>query len=65
MTLDSLGPLVDELCAVLHGKGYTVREVSVTYSPVAKEDVPHPGSPSSKVDASDNLPTPPMGFQAS
>ena len=40
MTLESLGPLVDELCAVLHGKGCTVREVSVTYSPVAKGKSP-------------------------
>jgi hypothetical protein len=30
MTLENLGPLMDELCAVLHGKGCTVREVSVT-----------------------------------
>jgi hypothetical protein len=64
MTLESLGPLVDELCAVLHGKGCTVREISVTYAPVAKEDVPAPGSSSSRVDASGNLPTP-QGFQAS
>lgn len=63
MTLESLGPLVDELCAVLHGKGCTVREISVTYAPVAKEDVPAPGS-SSRMDASGNLPTP-QGFQAS
>jgi hypothetical protein len=40
MTLENLGPLVDELCAVLHGKGCTVREVSVTYAPLAPEDVP-------------------------
>ena len=63
MTLESLGPLVDELCAVLHSKGCTVREVSVTYSPVAKDDVPAPGS-SSTVDISDNLLTP-QGFQVS
>ena len=62
MTLESLGPLVDELCAVLHSKGCTVREVSVTYSPT-KDDVPAPGS-SSTVDISDNLLTP-QGFQAS
>ena len=40
MTLENLEPLLDELCAVLHGKGYTVREVSVTYAPLATEDVP-------------------------
>jgi hypothetical protein len=51
MTLESLGPLMDELCAVLHGKGCTVREVSVTYVPLATEDVPDPGSSSSRVDA--------------
>jgi hypothetical protein len=45
MTLENLGPLLDELCAVLHGKGYTVREVSVTYAPLATEDVPALPSP--------------------
>jgi hypothetical protein len=43
MTLENLGPLMDELCAVLHGKGCTVREVSVTYAPLGTEDVPDPG----------------------
>lgn len=52
MTLESLGPLVDELCAVLHSKGCTVREVSVTYTPVAQDDVPNPAPSSSRVDAS-------------
>jgi hypothetical protein len=61
MTLESLGPLVEELCAVLHGKGCTVREVSITYSPVVKEDVPRPGSSFSRVDASGNLPIPQGG----
>ena len=57
MTLERLGPLMDELCAVLHGKGCTVREVSVTYVPWATEDVPDPGS-SSRVDAAGTLPPP-------
>jgi hypothetical protein len=38
MTLENLGPLMDELCAVLYGKGCTVREVAVTYAPLAPED---------------------------
>jgi hypothetical protein len=58
MTLESLGPLVDELCAVLHGKGCTVRQVSVTYAPLAQEDVPDPGFSASGVDASGTLPIP-------
>jgi hypothetical protein len=58
MTLENLGPLVDELCAVLHGKGCTVREVSVTYAPLAPEDVPDPGSSCSRVDAAGTLPPP-------
>jgi len=58
MTLESLGPLMDELCAVLHGKGCTVREVSVTYVPLATEDVPDPGSSSSRVNAAGTLPPP-------
>ena len=44
MTLENLGPLMDELCAVLHGKGCTVREVAVTYAPLAPEDALDPGS---------------------
>jgi hypothetical protein len=38
MTLENLGPLMDELCAVLHGKGCTVREVAVTYAPLTPEE---------------------------
>jgi len=56
MTLENLGPLMDELCAMLHGKGCTVREVAVTYAPLAPEDVPDPGSSSSRVDAAGTLP---------
>jgi hypothetical protein len=58
MTLESLGPLVDALCAVLQGKGCTVREVSVTYSPLAMGAVPELDS-SSRVDASGTLSIPP------
>jgi hypothetical protein len=58
MTLENLGPLMDELYAVLHGKGGTVREVVVTYAPLAPEDVPDPGSSSSRVDAAGTLPPP-------
>ena len=57
MTLESLGPLVDALCAVLHGKGCTVREISVTYSPLAAEEAPH-GDSSSRVDGSGTQPPP-------
>jgi len=46
MTLENFGPLMDELCAVLHGKGYTVRGVSVTYAPLATENVPDLPPPS-------------------
>ena len=45
MILENLGPLLDELCAVLHGKGCTVREVAVTYAPLVPEEVLDPGSP--------------------
>ena len=38
MTLENLGPLLDELCAILHGKGCTVRAVAVTYAPLAPEE---------------------------
>jgi hypothetical protein len=58
MTLENLGPLMDELCAVLHGKGCTVREISVTYAPLGTEDVPDPGSSFSRMDAAGPLPTP-------
>jgi hypothetical protein len=59
MTLESLGPLVDALCAVLQGKGCVVREVSVTYAPWAVEDVPDLDSSSSRVDTSGSLSVPP------
>jgi hypothetical protein len=55
MTLENLGPLLDELCAVLRGKGCTVREVAVTYAPWATEDVPDPGSSCSRGDAAGTL----------
>ena len=58
MTLESLGPLMDELCAVLHGRGCTVREISITYAPLMPEDVPDPGSSSSRVAAAGTLPSP-------
>jgi hypothetical protein len=58
MTLENLGPLLDELCAVLRGKGCTVREVSVTYAPWATEDVADPGSSCSRGDAAGTLPPP-------
>ena len=48
MTLENLGPLMDELCAVLHGKGCTVREVAVTYAPLAPKEAPDPGSSGSR-----------------
>jgi hypothetical protein len=56
MTLENLGPLMDELCAVLHGKGCTVREVAVTYAPLVLEEAPDPGSSCSRVDAASTLP---------
>ena len=56
MTLENLGPLMVELCAVLHGKGCTVREVSLTYALLATEDVPDPGASSSSVDAAGTFP---------
>ena len=58
MTLENLGPLMDELCAVLHGKGCTVREVAVTYVPLAPEDALDPGSSCSRVDTAGILPPP-------
>ena len=64
MTLESLGPLMDELCAVLHGRGCTVREISITYAPLMPEDVPDPGSSSvrkassSRVASAGTLPSP-------
>jgi hypothetical protein len=65
MTLENLGPLVDELCAVLHGKGCTVREVSVTYAPLAPEDVPDPGSSLQQGGRCRHPPSPTRGFQTS
>jgi hypothetical protein len=58
MTLENLGPLMDELCAVLHGKGCTVREVAVTYAPLVPEEAPDSGSSCSRVDAASTLPPP-------
>jgi hypothetical protein len=60
MTLENLGPLMNELCAVLRGKGCTVREVSITYAPWATADVPNPGSSFRRVDAAGTL-RPPRG----
>ena len=56
MTLENLGPLLDELCAVLHGKGCTVREVAVTYAPLVPEEAHDPGSSCSRVDTASTLP---------
>ena len=58
MTLENLGPLLDELCAVLHGKGCTVREVVVTYAPLVPEEAPDPWSSCSRVDTASTLPPP-------
>jgi hypothetical protein len=58
MTLENLGPLMDELCAVLHGKGCTVREVAITYAPMVPEEALDPGASSSRVDTARTLPPP-------
>jgi len=58
MTLENLGPLMDELCAVLHGKGCTVREVAVTYAPLTPEEVLDLGFCGSRGDAAGTLPPP-------
>ena len=58
MTLENLGPLIDELCAVLQSKGCTVREVAVTYAPLTPEEALAPGFSSSRVDAAGTLPPP-------
>jgi hypothetical protein len=58
MTLENLGPLMDELCAVLHGKGCTVREVAVTYAPVVPEEALDPGASYSRVHPANPLPPP-------
>ena len=66
MTLENLGPLMDELCAVLHGKGCTVREVAVTYAPLVPGEALDPGASCSRVDTGvlvkrGNLTRPPFG----
>lgn len=38
MTLQSLGPLLEELHAVLQGRGCTVTEIAVTLYPMPAED---------------------------
>ena len=58
MTLENLGPLLDELCAVLHGKGCTVREVAVTYAPLGPEEALDPGASCTRVDTASALPPP-------
>ena len=59
MTLENLGPLLDELCAVLHGKGCTVREVAVTYAPLVPEEALDPGASSgTRGDTASALPPP-------
>jgi hypothetical protein len=60
MTLENLGPLMDELCAVLHGKGCTVREVAITYAPLAPEEALDPSSFRRRLDAAGIL-SPPRG----
>src|SRR5215467_6094794 len=56
MRLEDLGPLMDELCAVLYGKGCTVREVAITYVPLVPEEAPDPGASCSRVGAARTLP---------
>jgi hypothetical protein len=58
MTLENLGPLMDELCAVLHGKGCTVRQVAVTYAPLVPEEALDPEVSSGRVDPAGTLPPP-------
>ena len=58
MTLENLGPLMGELCAVLHGKGCTVREVAVTYAPLVPEEALDPGASCTRVDTASALPPP-------
>jgi hypothetical protein len=56
MTLENLGPLLDELCAVLHGKGYTVREVC-HLRPLGDRGCPRSTSSCSRVDHAGTLST--------
>jgi hypothetical protein len=49
---------MDELCAVLHSKGCTVREVAITYVPLVPEEAPDPGASSGRVGAASTLPPP-------
>jgi hypothetical protein len=58
MTLENLGPLLDELRAVLHGKGCTVREVAVTYVPLVPEEAPGSRASCTRVDTASALPPP-------
>ena len=58
MTLENLGPLLDELCAVLHGKGCSVREVAVTYVPLVPGKALNPEASCGKVGAASTLPPP-------
>ena len=58
MTLENLGSLMDELCAVLRGKGCTVREVAVTYAPLTPEEAIDLGFSCSRGDAAGTLPPP-------
>ena len=58
MIREELGPLLDELCAVLHGKGCIVREVAMTYVPLLPEEAPDPGASCRRVGAASTLPPP-------
>jgi len=58
MILDNLGPLMDELCALLHGKGCTVRKVAVTYAPLGPGEALDPGASCSRVDTASTRPPP-------
>ena len=58
MILDNLGPLMDELCALLHGKGCTVREVAVIYAPLVPGEALDPRAFCSRVDTASTRPPP-------